>query len=187
MENKLYLRGFEYSDLNFLNKIRNDDIIFPSTTGNKYYISSEHDKKWIEDKIFNNYSQLYLVICCSESHTPIGYLSANNIDYINRKAELGGTVVTKEYNCKGIATGATYLFLNHLFGELGLNMVYAYIKEDNTASNRLPEKFGLKKDGIIRDFVYKQNRYHNVFIYTMLKSEFESLQVPNIEYESSMM
>lgn len=177
MENKIYLRAFEYSDLSFLNSIRNDDILFQSTIGNKYYISSEYDKKWIEDKIFNNYNQLYLVICCNENHKPMGYICANNIDYINRKAEWGGIVISNEVNSKGIGTDAGYLLLNHLFEELGMNMVYAYVKEDNKASFRLSEKYGFKKDGLIRNFVYKQNSFHNVYVFTMLKSEYENVQL----------
>ena len=177
MVNKIYLRAFEYSDLSFLNTIRNDDDLFQTTTGNKYYISSEHDKKWIEDKIFNNYNQLYLVICCSESHKPMGYLSINNIDYVNRKAEYGGMVISKEFSIKGIGTTTGNLMLNHLFNELGMNMVYCYIKEDNMATQRITEKFGFNKDGIIRDYVYKQGHFQNVCIFTLLKSEYEYKEV----------
>ncbi|MER1956094.1 MAG: GNAT family protein [Solibacillus sp.] len=177
MENKIYLRAFEHSDLDLLNSIRNDDTLFSTTTGNKYYISSEHDKKWIEDKIFNNSNQLYLVICCSEKHQPMGYTSANNIDYLNRKAEWGGMVISKDFNSKGMGTEAGYLFLDHLFGELGMNMVYAYVNENNKASYRLSEKYGFTKDGLIRDFVYKQNRFHNAYIFSMLRGEYEKLQL----------
>ena len=174
---KVYLRAFEYSDLNIINALRNDDSIFQTTGGNKYYISSGYDKKWIEDKVFNNYNQLYLVICNSEDHKPLGYISANNIDYVNRKAEWGGIVIAKEVNSKGIGTEAGYLLLKHLFEELGMNMVYAYVKEDNKASYRFSEKYGFKKDGLIRDFVFKQNGYHNAYIFTMLKSEYEILRL----------
>ena len=85
MRKRIFLRAFEYSDLTFINELRNDDTLYELTCGNKYHISSERDKKWIEDKIFNNYHQLYLVVCSNEDKKPIGYLSASNIDYINRK------------------------------------------------------------------------------------------------------
>lgn len=183
MENNIYLRAFEHSDLSFLNSIRNDDDLFQSTLGNKYYISSEHDKKWVEDKIFNNHHQLYLVICSSESHKALGYISANNIDYINRKAEWGGIVISKEVNSKGIGTDAGYLLLKHLFEELGMNMVYAYVKEDNKASYKFSYKYGFKKDGLIRHFVYKQNCYQNAYIFTLLKSEYENLKSQRTEKE----
>ena len=178
---KLYLRAFEYSDLNLLNSIRNDDSLFQTTGGNKYFISSEYDKKWVEDKIFNNYNQLYLVICSRDSDVPVGYLCATNIDYINRKAEWGGLIISKEFNGRGFGTEAGYLLLAHLFEELGINMVYAYVKEDNKGSYRIYEKLGFHKDGLIRDFVYKLNDYHNAYIFTMLKSDFENLKMSRKE------
>ncbi|MEG0576842.1 MAG: GNAT family protein [Bacilli bacterium] len=180
MEN-LYLRAFEYSDLSLLNTIRNDDILYQTTGGNKYFISSEYDKKWIEDKIFNNYKQLYLVICSRDIDEPIGYVCATNIDYVNRKAEWGALVVSKEFSSKGFATDAGYLLLDHLYQELGMNMVYAYVKEDNKASYRISQKCGFKEDGLIRDFVYKQNSFHNVYIFTLLKSDYEKLQLQKKE------
>jgi len=186
MDDKIYLRAFETSDIHFLNTIRNNDTLYQTTTGNKYYISSEHDKKWIEDKIFNSYQQLYLVICSSESQKPLGYICANHIDYLNRKAEWGGLIISKEVNSKGIGTDAGYLFLDHLFGELGMNMVYAYVNENNKASYRLSEKFGFKQDGLIRDFVYKQNRFHNAYLFTMLKVDYDNSRQVVIDFANSL-
>lgn len=174
MNETVYLRAFEYSDLNLLNTIRNDNSLFQTTGGNKYYISSEYDKKWIEDKIFNNYHQLYLMICCKESNKPIGYICATNIDYINRKAEIGGIVIAPEHNSKGFGTGAAGLFVEHLFEELGLNMLYAFVKEDNMATPKLFEYFGGRKEGEIRDFIFKQNRYYNTYIFSILHSEYKN-------------
>lgn len=90
---RLYLRAFEYYDLNFLNQLRNDTNLSSKTCGTKYYISSEWDKKWIENKIFNNQSQLYLMICQSENDEPIGYICAIDIDYINRRAQWGASLL----------------------------------------------------------------------------------------------
>lgn len=171
MEKRVFLRAFEYSDLAFINELRNDDTLYELTCGNKYHISSERDKKWIEDKIFNNYHQLYLVVCSNEDKKPIGYISASNIDYINRKAELGGLVLLQEYSRLGLGTEATQLILDHLFGELGMNMVYTDIKEDHKASLRMAERLGFQIDGMLRDYVYKNNKFHNVYFVSILKSE----------------
>lgn len=173
MSQNLYLRAFEYEDLSFINKIRNDNELFEYTLGNKFYISSIWDKSWIEDKIFNNSKQLYLMICSLELNQSIGYVAATNIDYINRKAELGGIIIAKEFAGNGYATKAANLFHKHLFEQLGLNMLYTYVREDHMASLRMSEKSGLKKEGLIRDFVYKNNQFHNAFILTLLKSDYE--------------
>ena len=169
----IYLRAFEYSDLCFLNKLRNDDLLFYSTCGNKYYISSERDRKWIEDKIFNNQNQLYLLISTIEGNISIGYICATNIDYINRKAQWGGIVIVSEFAGKGYGTEASKLLLGHLFEELGMNMVYGFWKEDNGVSLKMAEKLGFQKNGLVRDFVYKQNKFYNAYLYSILKSEYE--------------
>lgn len=64
-----------------------------------------------------------------------------------------------------------------------MNMVYAYVKETNKASNTIPKKFGFTQDGLIRDFVYKQNSYHNVFLYTLLKSEHDQRRASSLVKE----
>ncbi|WP_316569211.1 GNAT family protein [Neobacillus sp. YIM B06451] len=173
MSINIYLRAFEYDDLSFINKIRNDNELFEYTLGNKYYISSVWDKNWIEDKILNNSNQLYLMICSAELNEPIGYGAVTNIDYVNRKAELGGILIAKEFASKGYATQASKLFIGHLFEELGLNMLYTFIREDHIISLRLAENLGLKKQGLLPDYVYKRNKFHNAYILTLLRSDYE--------------
>lgn len=172
MNRKLYFRAFEYEDLNFINKLRNDEASFNFTCGNKYFISSERDKKWIEDKIFNNHSQLYLMLCTIDDRNPIGYICSTNIDYINRKAQWGGIVISNDFSGKGYGTEAGQLLLEHLFEELGMNMVYGFWREDHIASLKMAEKIGFKIDGLIRDYVYKQNKYHNAYLCSIIKSDY---------------
>lgn len=173
MSRRLYFRAFEYEDLAFINKIRNENELFEFTCGNKFYISSERDKKWIEDKIFNNSKQLYLMLCTIDSNVPIGYVAATNIDYINRKVQYGGIVIAKEFAGNGYGTEASQLLLKHIFEELGMNMIYGYWREDHKASLRMAENSGFKIDGLIRDYVYKQNKFHNAYILSQLKSDYE--------------
>jgi RimJ/RimL family protein N-acetyltransferase len=174
MNKNLYLRAFEYEDLNFINKLRNDDEIFKFTCGNKYHISSERDKKWIEDKIFNNYNQIYLVSSTIDG-IPVGYICATDLDYVNRKAQIGGIVIAREFAGQGYGAGTVKSLLNHLFGEIGMNMVYLFVLEDHKVAISMYEKLGFKEDGLIRNYVYKQNRFHNAYIYSILKSEYDQL------------
>lgn len=177
MTKRIYLRAFEYEDLTFINKLRNDDTFFDFTCGNKYYISSERDKKWIEDKIFNNYNQLYLMISTIEGDQQIGYICATNIDYINRKAEWGGIVIDKEFSGEGYGTESARLLLKHLFCELGMNMLYGFCRTDHTDSLKMIEKIGFQNNGLVRSFVYKQNKFHDAYLVSILKDEFESIMI----------
>ena len=172
MNKRLYLRAFEYADLPLINNLRNNEDFYKLTCGNRYYISSERDRKWIEDKINNNYYQLYLMICMVEGDKPIGHICATYIDYVNRKSQWGGIVIAEEYSGKGYATEGAQLLLRHLFFELGMNMVYGFWRVDHVASLRMAEKIGFHKDGEVRDYVFKQNRFHNAYLMSLLKSEY---------------
>lgn len=177
MDNKLYLRAFEFEDLQFLNKLRNDEETFQYTCGNKYYISSVWDKRWIEDKVFNNNDQLYLMFCAKGDQKQVGYMALTNIDHINKKAEFGAMAIDKKYFGKGYGTEAARLLAKHAFEELGLNMAYAFCREDHKVGLKILEKTGFKIDGLMRGYAFKQNWFHNVYICTMLRSDYENSKI----------
>ena len=174
MESRLFLRAFEYSDLEKLNTLRNDDEAYLYTGGNKFYISKEYDKKWIEDKIFNNLHQVYLAICLKDTEELIGYLGIYEIDFRNRKAQWAGINILKTYSNKGYATEASKLMLKYIFEELGINRFHGYWLESNKASIRMAEKLGFETEGILRDFVFKKNQFHNVLLMRILRENYNA-------------
>lgn len=175
-EQRIYLRAFEPDDVVVINRWRNDDDIFRQTSGNKYYISSIYDKKWIEDKIFNNEKNIYLCICLKENNTLIGYLSINDIDYRNRTAKWGGIVIGDKSNwSKGFATEAATLMIKFVFDELGMNCLHALWLESHTNSIKMGKKVGFVEEGILRDRVYKLGKYHNQLSMSLTRKEFESI------------
>ncbi|MFA6308361.1 MAG: GNAT family protein [Clostridia bacterium] len=176
MDKRLYLRAFEYDDLSFINQLRNNDMLFDLTCGNKYYISSERDKKWIEDKISNNYNQIYLMVCTKEDDKPIGYICCNDVDYINRKAHWSGLLLNEDFLNKGYGTESSILLIEYLFYELGMNLIYGFVRTDHPASVKMLVKVGMQTDGILRDYVFKRNRYHDVFLVSILKKDFENMK-----------
>jgi RimJ/RimL family protein N-acetyltransferase len=169
---KVYLRAFELTDLEKLNALRNDDEAFLHTGGNKYFISMEYDRKWVEDKIFNNQHQIYLAICLTDTKELVGYLGISEIDYRNRKAQWAGINIDKGYSNKGYATEAAKLMLKFIFEELGLNRFYGYWLESNKPSIRMGEKLGFVIEGLVRGFVYKKNQFQNVYLMSILKEEY---------------
>lgn len=179
MNNRIYLRAFEYSDIERLNELRNDEDAFMHTGGNKFYISKEYDRKWIEDKIFNNKIQNYLAICLKETNEFIGYLAISEIDHWNRKARWAGINIDKKHANKGIATEAARLMLKHVFEELGMNRFFGFWLESNKPSIRMAEKLGFVKEGVVRGFVFKRNHYHDALLLSILGNEY------NQKYNSS--
>ena len=174
---RIYLRAFELDDYKLINKWRKDEEDYKLIVGNKYYVSSERDKKWVEEKIFKDAKDIYLAICLKENDEMIGYLSLNNIDWRNRKVEWGGiTIGEKKHRGKGYANEAAYLMLDFAFSELGIHRFYGHWLEANKASIMLGKKLGFKHEGVLRDSVYKNNNFNNVVVMSILKEEFEIIK-----------
>lgn len=178
---RLYLRAFEVEYYKTINAWRQDPEIFDKTGGNVLFISSERDKKWIEEKILNSENNLYLAICLNETNELIGYSSIINIDWRNRNAEWGGIVIgNKNLWNGGYATEAADLMLRYVFFEMGLHRFYGHWLESHTASIRMGEKLGFKKEGRLRDSVFKHNQFHDQIIMALFKKEFEAMHSKNM-------
>jgi len=169
----IYLRAFELDDYILINKWRTDPEIQSLTGGNMNFVSSHREKMWVEDKIKNNQQNIYLGICLSDNNELIGYLSINDIDWRNRKAWWGGLVVgEKEHRNFGYATDASRLMLQYIFNELGLNRFSGYWLTSNIPSIKVAEKLGFKKEGLLKESVYKNGKYHDLYLMTILQEEF---------------
>jgi RimJ/RimL family protein N-acetyltransferase len=170
---KVYLRAFESQDLDLLHKWHNDDEINMVTGGRKFFISKERERKWLEDKMLNDRDQLYCAICIAESLKMIGFTSLNEIDYVSRKAVWGGIAIgDSTERGKGYAKSASILLFNHGFNELNLNKIYGRWLASNEGSIILGKKLGFKQDGILREELFKGNKFHDIIVMSLLKSEF---------------
>lgn len=169
---RVYLRAFEFEDVEALNSIRNEEEAYKHTGGNKFFISSEYDKKWIEDKIFNNKEQIYLAICLLKEKQLIGYVGLNLIDFRNNRLQWAGINIHKEYAGNGYGTEAANLLIQFVFEELGMNSIYGYWLVSNLPSIKMAKRLGFSQNGVIRDFVFKQNKYHDALLMSMLRVDY---------------
>lgn len=176
MKNRVYLRAMEPSDLTFLNQLHNDDEINRNTAGNKYFVSSEYDRDWLDDKMRKTHTQLYLMVCLKETKESIGYLSLSEIDHWNKKLFLSGYTIMSSYAGKGYATEAVKLIIRYAFEEMGMNRIKSMYLDDNETSFHVGEKLGFVLEGTLRDFVYKGGRYHDVRICSILRNDYECLK-----------
>jgi len=87
---RIFLRALEISDYLLINEWRNNPKLNYYLGGNIFLVSSEREKKSIENKIFDDSKNIYFAICDNESNELIGYSSINDIDLRNLKALWGG-------------------------------------------------------------------------------------------------
>jgi [ribosomal protein S5]-alanine N-acetyltransferase len=170
--NLVSLRAFEPEDLSLLHEWHNDGGINKWTGGVQRFVSSEYDKKWLEDKMLNNTNQVYCAIYDCVTKETIGYISLNDINYINRTAFWGGVVISPDHRNKGVATQAAFQMLEYGFFELGLQKISGKWLVGNTTSIFMAKALGFVQEGRLRREVFKGNEYHDTILMSILKEEF---------------
>jgi len=76
-----------------------------------------------------------------------------------------------DYWGQGLGSEALKLILRYGFDERGLNRIYAHINADNAASLRLHEKCGYQREGVLRQAIFKNGRFKDVVVMSILKEE----------------
>ena len=169
---RVYLRAFEPDDYLLINKWRNDPEINHFLGGNVFLVSSEREKKSVENKIFDDSKNIYFAICDIQSNEIIGFSSINNIDMRNLKAQLGGILIgNKDYLGKGFGKESVVLTLNFIFNQYPINKCYTYVLDGHPASINLFTSIGFSQDGILRQDVFKHGEFKNLLLFSILRSE----------------
>ncbi len=165
------LRAIEEEDLDLLRDMINDPDIENMTGGSSFPVSRVKQKLWF-DSIQKNENELRLIIDTKE-HGSIGLVMLTNIDYRNRTAEFHSKITThKNLHGKGYGTKATQALVEYGFNQLNLHCIYSRIIEYNIASQRVKEKCGFIKDGILRDRIYKNGKYFSLVEWSITQDEF---------------
>lgn len=90
---------------------------------------------------------------------------------IDNHAEMGYWI-GKPYWNQGIATEAGKELVRYAFEKMGLFRIYAHYMTKNTASGRVMQKLGMRREGTMRDHRYKWGKYEDLAIYGIVKGDY---------------
>lgn len=165
------LRAIEENDLELLKDMINDPEIENMTGGYSFPVSTYQQSKWFES-LLNSKNELRLIID-TEDYGAIGTIMLTEIDWKNRTAETHTKITSNnDLRGNGYGTKAAKALYRYAFEQLNLNCLYSQTISYNIASQRVREKCGFKKEGILRERVYKNNEYHDIIVWSLLKDEF---------------
>lgn len=135
-------------------------------------ISLTKSQKWFDTAINDN-SKIHFVIIDNEMNRLIGVAGLVDINTRDRHAEVYLIIGEKNYWGKGIATEVLNLLIEYSFEYLGIKRLYGYNFSYNIASQKMLEKVGFIKEGIMRKHIYKNGKLEDINIYGLLKDELE--------------
>ena len=103
---------------------------------------------------------------------PAGLIGLLNIDNKHRKAEYYITLGGSEFKGKGIATIASKLLIEESYHKYKLNKIYLYTEVENKSAQRLFERIGFIKEGLLKEDLIQEGRKIDRFIYGLFVEEY---------------
>ena len=170
---KVVLRAIEPVDKEMFLEIINDPETEKMIGGLSFPVSSLEQEQWIRNQVGNK-STLRCVIAKREKpEEGIGTVILSDIDYRNGVAQVHIKLALNGARGQGVGTDALMAITKYAFDELRLNLIYAEVLAYNETSQRLFSKCGFNRDGILRERVFKNGKYVDVYSYSLLKADKE--------------
>jgi len=143
--------------------------------GEKYFVSSEYEKEWVKNAI-NVKNEVRVGVCRRDTGELIGLASIIAVEWLNRSARTQVLIGEKSLWGQGYGGQALYELLKFAFDERGFERIWVRILDSNTGSLALHRKIGFKDEGIMRRAVFKNGKFNNVHILSILRDEFEQVR-----------
>lgn len=141
-------------------------------------MSLAEEERWFEETLKQEPAARPLAIDAQEGDAwrHIGSCGFHNLDWRNRKAELGILIGEKSLWGRGYGQAAMRALLRHGFETLNLHRVYLRVYEYNERGLRLYRRLGFVEEGRLRRDHYEEGRYWDTLIMGMLREEWDTLQ-----------
>jgi diamine N-acetyltransferase len=139
-------------------------------------MSSADEQRWFEALASREQLErpLSIDLRTADGWKHIGSCGYHNIEWHNRSAEIGISIGDKSAWNQGYGTETVSLMLQHGFETLNLNRIFLQVHETNQRAICSYGKCGFVHEGRLRQAVYKNGRYQDMLIMSVLRSEWES-------------
>lgn len=171
---RIYLRALEKEDLSgrFFNWANDKEVtrflfmgVFPNIL--------ENLQDWFEELRKSNKDIVFMVID-KKNKREIGFCGFHEIRWLHRSAEYRVFIGEKNYWDKGYGREATILMLRYGFELLNFNRVWLGVNASHERGVSSYLKSGFTKEGLLRQEVYRNSRYHDVVRMSILRNEYYS-------------
>jgi RimJ/RimL family protein N-acetyltransferase len=103
----------------------------------------------------------------------VGYIELDGILWSQGTGWMSIAIGDEPQRGQGYGAEALRLLLDFAFGELNLRRVQLTVFSYNTAAIALYEKIGFMREGVFREFVYRDGQTHDMILYGLLRREWE--------------
>ena len=171
---RLVLRPFALSDAADVQRLAGDRAVADTTLNIPHPYPDGAAEQWISSHVacFQRREIMTLAITLRASGELAGCISLRLNDTHNR-AELGYWMGVPYWN-QGYCSEAARAVIAYGFEQMALNRIFAHHLTRNPASGRVMQKAGMAYEGMLRQHAKKLERYEDLAIYGILRSEYQN-------------
>lgn len=141
--------------------------------------SVEQIEKMVEEHYQSTEKCMY-AIRINETDKIIGITGFIDIIWSNGTAMFYIGIGDKSYTSKGLGKEVMKLMLDFGFNELNFHRIHLNVISYNERAIKLYESFGFVREGTYREFINRDGKRYDLYLYGLLKAEWEkSLQREN--------
>lgn len=169
---RIYLRPIMQQDLsNYFDWLNDQELTRYMQRG--VYPNNMDEMQRYHESMQGSKDNLHFAIIGKEGNMHIGNIALLNIHQVFRTAEISIIVGAKHEHGKGYGTEAIKLLVDHAFMRMNLNRIGAGMVAKNEACKRSFLSAGFLADGKMRQLYYCDGEYQDVWMYSILKTDWE--------------
>ncbi|WP_182467419.1 UDP-4-amino-4,6-dideoxy-N-acetyl-beta-L-altrosamine N-acetyltransferase [Staphylococcus cohnii] len=166
-ENRVSLRALKNEDEKLILKWKSNEEL-REMLGTVYPISELEHMKWFENKMMEKNNKNFII---EQNDQAKGLLGFNQIDWINRNAEIFIFIGETSQQGMGIGKQAMQQLIDFSRKNLNLHMLYLNVFSYNSGAIKMYEKIGFNIDGRLRESKFNKGKYHDTIIMSKLLNE----------------
>lgn len=172
-DNDIGLRGTNKEEYikNMYAWANDDDVTYYMVTG---LYPANLDKLEKDYSDFMKGDNIIFAIIEQKTNKTLGFVGLYNINKQTRSAEFRIIIGNKENHRKGVGTIITKYLVVYGFEKLNLNKVWLGVNVENKGAVGCYKKAGFVTEGILRQEIFRNNRYYDAIRMSILRNEYET-------------
>lgn len=159
---RFYLRTLTLSDVegNYRNWL-NDAAIVEHNSHGRFPQTPETLIHYVKSTTLTT-NQIVLAVVEKQSGKHIGNISLQQINWVDRNAEIAFLLGETNYMGKGVMFEAGEKLIRHAFETLNLHRIHCGTSSNNAGMLRLAEKLGMEQEGRRKEAIFNNGTYHDI-------------------------
>jgi UDP-4-amino-4,6-dideoxy-N-acetyl-beta-L-altrosamine N-acetyltransferase len=158
-------------ELEKIRKIRNEENVRKNMYTEHEITPAEHIN-YIKKIKTDKKKKVFCVL--KDKIEPVGVVSINDIDYLNKKTDWAFYLTSNEHT--GLGAVLEYYIINFIFSKLEIEKLNCEVIETNKTVVELHKKFFFDEEGVRKENIIKNNRRINVYFLGLSKNKWLSNQ-----------